>query len=112
MLEAPAAQIAVSALKAFEKKADVTANNIANIDTDEFKASRALFQTGEVPGVSVTITEENTPGTTQPDGAESSNVNLPVELVNLITTQHAQSANIKVIETDEQMKRSLIDVFA
>lgn len=112
MIEAPAAQIAVSALKALEKKADVTANNIANVNTNEFKASRALFETGEGPGVSVTITEEDTPGTTQPDGSESSNVNLPVELVNLITTQHSYSANTRVIETDGEMKRSLIDIFA
>jgi len=112
MIEAPAAQIAVSALKALDKKLDVTANNIANVNTDEFKASRALFETREGPGVSVTIVEEDTPSTTQPDGVESSNVNLAEELVNLIATQHAYSANTHVIETDDKMKRSLIDVFA
>lgn len=61
MPSVPAAQIAVSAIAALDRKLDVTTNNIANANTDEFKKSRAIFQTKDVPGVSVTISEVDNP---------------------------------------------------
>jgi len=108
----PASHIAISALTALDRKLDVTANNVANVNTDEFKKSRALLQTQDVPGVSVTITGVDTPGTMQPNGVESSNVDLTEEFAELIITQHSQTANIRVIETEEEMQESLLDIFA
>ncbi|HUV51143.1 MAG TPA: flagellar basal body rod C-terminal domain-containing protein [Anaerolineae bacterium] len=108
----PASNIAVSSILALEKKLDVTANNIANVNTDEFKKSRAIFQTGDSTGVSVTITKIDTPGTIQPNGLESSNVFLEEEFVNLITTQHSNTANVQVIKTEAEMQEHLLDVFA
>jgi flagellar basal-body rod protein FlgC len=112
MPRVPASNIAVSSILALEKKLDVTANNIANVNTDEFKKSRAIFQTGDLPGVSVTITKVDTPGTIQPNGLESSNVFLAEEFVNLITTQHSYTANVRVIETEAEMQGHILDVFA
>lgn len=111
MPRVPASNIAVSSILALEKKLDVTANNIANVNTDEFKKSRAIFQTGDLPGVSVTINKVDTPGTIQPDGVESSNVLLEEEFVNLITTQHSYTANVQVIETEAEMQGPLFDIF-
>lgn len=111
MPQVAASNIAVSSMLALEKKLDVTANNIANVNTDKFKKSRAIFQTGDLPGVSVTITKVDTPGTIQPDEVESSNVSLAEEFVNLITTQHSYTANVKVIETEDEMREHLFDVF-
>ncbi|HEU19131.1 MAG TPA: hypothetical protein ENO00_07090 [Deltaproteobacteria bacterium] len=112
MSQVSASQIAVTALAALDKKLDVTANNIANVNTDEFKKSRAVFQTEEVPGVSVTIERVDTPGTENLDGVESSNVDLAEEIVDLITTQHSYTANVKVIETAGKMQKTLIDILA
>lgn len=112
MPQVSASNIAVSSILALEKKLDVTANNIANVNTDAFKKSRAVFQTGDVPGVFVTISEVDTPGTMQPNGLESSNVDLAEEFAGLITTQHSQTANVKVIETEGDMQESLLDIFA
>lgn len=112
MPRVPASHIAVSAITALDRKLDVTANNIANVNTDEFKKSRAVFQTRDVPGVSVTISEVDTPGTMQPNGLESSNVDLAEEFASLIITEHSQSASVKVIETEEEMQESLIDILA
>jgi flagellar hook protein FlgE len=112
MPEVPASQIALSAIAALDRKLDVTANNIANASTDEFKKSRVLFQTKDVPGVTVTISEVDTPGTMQPNGLESSNVDIAEEFASLIVTQHSQTANVKVIETDEEMQESLLDILA
>jgi len=48
----------------------------------------------------------------QPDGVESSNVDLDQEFVSLIITQHSQTANVTVFETDEEMGKSLVDILA
>jgi len=108
----PALNIAVSSILALEKKLDVTANNIANVNTDEFKKSRVIFQSGDSSGISVTITKVDTPGTIQPNGLESSNVVLAEEFVNLITTQHSNIANVRVIETEAEMQGHILDIFA
>jgi flagellar hook protein FlgE len=46
----------------------------------------------------------------QPSGLESSNVDMAEEFASLIVTEH--SANVKVIETYEEMQKSLIDILA
>lgn len=112
MSNVSASQIAVSALTALDTKLDVTANNIANVNTDEFKKSRVVMQTEDVPAVSVTIERVDTPGMTNLDGVELSNVDLAEEFVDLITTQHSYTANVKIIEADSEMQKSLLDIFA
>lgn len=108
---AQATNIAVSALSALQRKLEVTANNIANVNTDGFKKSRAVFQTQDSPGVSVSIEQINTPGILRPDGREMSNVSLEEEFVNLITTRHTYTANLKVIETETKMLGTILDLF-
>ncbi|MBN2255765.1 MAG: hypothetical protein JW736_08660 [Deltaproteobacteria bacterium] len=112
MSQVSASQIAVSALAALDRKRDVTANNIANVNTDDFKKSRALFQTEDIPGVSVKVEKVDTPGMPQPNGVESSNVKIEKELASLITTEHSYTANVEVIETAGKMHETLIDIFA
>jgi flagellar hook protein FlgE len=114
---------ALSALGAFSQKMDVTANNMANVNTNNFKKSQADMEETYPSGVKVSISQVDTPGDLlPPDDAlppsernkiqETSNVNLAEELVNLITTQHAMSANIKTITTEDEMQKTLIDILA
>ncbi len=109
---------ALSALGAFGKKLNVTANNLANVNTEGFKKSRAIFQDANESGVTVTLSRVDTPGAPIPseDGTgkmkESSNVDPAEEIVNLITTQHGFQANLKTIKTDEEMLGSLFDILA
>jgi flagellar hook protein FlgE len=114
---------ALSALGSFFRKMDVTANNIANCNTNNFKKSRADMEETYPSGVRVSITQVDTPGDPlPPDDAlppserdqnqESSNVNLAEELVNLITTEHAVSANIKTIKAEDEMQKKLLDIIA
>ena len=110
---------ALSALGATLRKQDVTANNIANANTHDFKKSRGLFRGDLAPaGVKVTISRVETPGTPLPpdevigEGHEMSNVSMEEELVDLITTQHAFAANIKTIQTEDEMQGSLLDIIA
>ena len=95
-----------SGLSAFQKKLDVTANNVANVNTDGFKKSRAIFQEGWNSGVTVSIQQVDTPGIVREairnDGVkevESSNVDLAEELTDTILTKAAFSANTKTIKT-------------
>ena len=106
---------ALSALGALFRKLDVTANNIANSETNNFKKSRVEMEDVYPSGVKVSISQVNTPGDILPPdekgvSQESSNVNLAEELVNLIVTQHDFSANIKTIQTKDKMEKQLIDI--
>ena len=108
---------ALSALDAYGKKLDVTANNIANVNTDSFKKSQATFQEGDPSGVVVSISRVNTPGAPIPseDGTgkprESSNVDLAEEIVNLKTAKHGFQANLKTLKAEDEMLGSLFDIF-
>ena len=108
---------ALSALGSLFRKMDATANNIANVNTNSFKKSRADFEDAYPSGVKVSISQVDTPGDPLPPDEkgkeqESSNVNLAEELVNLITTQHAFAANIKTITTEDEMRKALLDIVA
>ena len=107
---------ALSALDAYGQKVDVTANNIANANTDGFKKSRVVLQEADSSGVVVSIDKVNTPGALIPseDGTgevrESSNVDLAEEIVNLQTAKHGYEANLKTLETEGEMLGSLFDI--
>jgi flagellar basal body rod protein FlgG len=110
--------IALSAIRSLFTKLDVTAHNIANANTGGFKKSRADFQEVAPGGVKVSIRTVDTPGSPLPPAEgeteyqESSNVSLEEEMVNLITTRYAFSANLKTIKAEEEMQKSLLDIYA
>ena len=107
----------VSGVKAFQQKLNVTANNVANINTDEFKKQRASLIEGDNGGVRVKIDEIDTPGypkDTVADGevvkSESSNVDLAEEMTETIITQVGYDANLKVIQSLDDMLGTLLKV--
>jgi flagellar hook protein FlgE len=91
--------IALSALSAYEKKLNVTANNIANLNTADFHPSEAMINDNSQSGVYVTITSNN-----------SSEVDLTKEMVDMITTANGFKANLKTLETAFEMTESLLDI--
>lgn len=108
---------AMTALTAFRKKMGVTANNIANVNTDEFKKSRVTFSEGSHGGVQANIAQIDTPGipkeTIRDDTiveVESSNVDLAEELTEMIPTRIAYSANLKTLHTSEEMLGNLLNI--
>jgi flagellar hook protein FlgE len=111
-----AANIALTALSSFVRKVDVTANNIANVNTEDFKKSRAVLQEAYPSGVKVSISQVDTPGMplpadeSHPDSKETSNVVLEDELADLIVTQHMYDANLTTIRTEEEMQGTLLDL--
>jgi flagellar hook protein FlgE len=111
-----AANIALTALGSFVRKLDVTANNIANVNTEDFKKSRAVLQEAYPSGVKVSISQVDTPGMplladeSHPDVKETSNVVLEDDLADLIVTHHMYDANLTTIRTEEEMQGTLLDL--
>ena len=109
-----AANIALTGLRALSIKLDVTADNVANVNSDGFKKSRAEFEEAYPYGVKATVNQTDTPGILlSPEAGESAmresaNVALEEELVNLTTVQNTYYANLAVIKTDKEIQRTLL----
>ena len=106
----------VSALRAFVTKLGVTANNIANVNTDGFKKGRATLHEGQNNAVRVEISRDTSPGlrydvveNDQVVEKETSNVDLAEEIPDLMITKRAYQANLKTLETQDEMLGSLVD---
>ncbi len=86
----------------------VTANNVANVNTKDFKAQR-LEQEDQVQGGTrpATLRESQ-----EPPAPEGSNVDLAFETTNLITQSGAYQANLKVLQTQNQMLGTAMDLKA
>ncbi len=108
-----AANIALTALRAFDRKSEVIANNIANVNTDGFKKSRADLEEVSPSGVKVTVEQVNTPGDTVTIGEgerEPSNVNMGEELIALIVNRHNYTTNTKTVKADDERQGILFDI--
>lgn len=106
----------ISALQANKTRLGVTADNIANVNTDEFKKSRVIQQEGVEGDIQVDVNRVNSPGHryqslegNQMVEKESSNVNLEEELPEMMVTQRTYEANLKVLQTHDEMLGSLLD---
>ncbi len=106
----------ISALRAFVTKLGVTADNIANVNTDGFKRNRAILHADHNGGVRVEIKRDDSPGLRydviengKKVEKETSNVDLIEEIPNLMVTKRAYQANLKSLETQDEMLGSLLD---
>ena len=106
----------LSALSAFVTKLGATADNIANVNTDGFKRNRAVMHEDDNGGVRVELSKDQSPGLRYDvieDGKkvekETSNVDLAEEITDLMLTKRAYQANLKTIETQDEMLGSLLD---
>ncbi|MGE4192287.1 MAG: flagellar basal body rod protein FlgC [Pseudodesulfovibrio sp.] len=103
----------VSALSALSTVQEVSANNIANVNTDGFKASSVVLESGPGDqGVEVAaIRESSTPGS-MIDGVETSNTDIGREMVGMISTSRAFEANTTFIRASEEMTGHLLNMIA
>ncbi len=107
----------ISALKAFTRKMNVSANNVANMYSDDFKKSRAIMSEGPVNQVTVDITKIDTPGplvddpqSTTGELKELSNTDISEEFVQQIITEKGFAANAKTITTHDEMLGTIVDL--
>ncbi|MBF0377471.1 MAG: hypothetical protein HQK72_08290 [Desulfamplus sp.] len=104
------------ALRAFDTGIAVTANNIANVESDNFKSSRTVMNEGNNGGVKVSLSKNSADGplVTQSNGTtkELSNTDLATEFTSMINYQSAYGANVKTIQTDDEMKGTILNMKA
>ena len=110
---------AVTAMKAFQKKLTVAANNVANVNTDEYKKSRVTLTEGQHGGVAATVGLVDTPGMfkeTVSNGetieTESSNVDLVEELTEMMIAKTTYKANAKTVQSQNEMLGSLLNTLS
>ena len=103
----------LTALDAFSTSMEVTANNVANVNTDGFKASSVVLESGpNDQGVEVaSITESSVPGS-MVGGVETSNTDLVTEMTDMIVTSRAFEANTVFIRASEEMTGHLLNMIA
>lgn len=106
---------AASGIAAAQRKLEVSAHNIANLNTDEFKKGRVSQEESVTGGVETHVGRVSERGhvrqTPEGDLVEGSNVNLAEEMVTLLEAEHSLKANINALETADEMERSLLDIF-
>jgi flagellar hook protein FlgE len=104
----------LSAMRAFGDKMSVTANNVANAESEEYKKKRALLTEGSEGDVVVDIVSVETPGAIRVEAGmetrELSNVDLAEEIVETIPTQRGYEANLTVIKTQDEMTGTILDI--
>ena len=115
----PSVNSSITALQANRTSLAVTANNIANVNTEEFKKSRATMKEGASGGVEVDVEKVNTPGHRYQElegdqmvDKETSNVNLEEELPNMMVTQRTYEANLQVLKTQHEMLGTTLDIMS
>ena len=108
---------ALSGLGAYAKQIEVSANNVANINTDGFKKSRTEFISVETGGVLSVVRQDDSTGPTVlrdsgygPTHLELSNVDLGEETVNQILAQRGFEANVTTLKTIDDMLGTILDI--
>ncbi len=106
-------EVNLSAMGSLGIVQQVSANNVANVSTEGFKASSVALESGpEGQGVRVGGIFESTNAGPEVNGVEMSNTDVGTEMVDMMTTGHAFSANAAVIRASEEMTGHLLDMIA
>ena len=91
--------IAASALTAYGVRQAVTANNIANLNTSNYKASYTVMRETREGGVSASVHQ----------GVDS--VDLSKEAVDMLNTASGYETNLKTLTVKDRMEKDLLDIF-
>ena len=107
----------VSGMQAFSKQIAVSAGNVANALSDNFKADRVTISQGENSQVKALVTPTTTPGPLVEDPLKSdgslkelSNTDIAEEFVQQISARHGFDANARTIKAYDETLGSLIDL--
>ena len=108
---------AVQGLAAMQKKTEVTAHNVANINTDGFKKYRATVHEDKNGNPEVVVDRVELSGykvreeTDQgPVDRELSNVDPAEEMVDLMVAERGFEANVKTLQATDEMLKNLVDI--
>jgi len=88
------------------------ASNVANLNTNSYKAVRAAIVEDANGHPSVVTTRTSSPGSILEDGLESSNVEIPQEFGDMMLAQRGFEAALGAIHKRDEMLQDLMDLFA
>ncbi len=115
----PAVNSALSGLQAFGTKMNSNANNIANVSSEGYKKSRVTLSNQAPQGVKASVETIDSPGTMRLEDTnngsalvELSNVDLAEELPDSQINARFYQANLKTLQTVDEMTESLINIKA
>lgn len=112
--------IPLTAFSAYGSSLGVSAHNLANVLTPNFKPGRVTYaelpaQSGVAASISQPVSEKPTltpgPGWGHREAvSRPSETDVAREMVNLITTSHAYKANAKLVSTADSMLGTVVDM--
>ena len=107
---------AVSGLQAASLQLRASANNIANSDTDGYQKQQVTTQAGtygvevKVEKVGAAEAPTNTSGNLEKVADQRSNVDLTDELIEMKAAKNLFEANVKTLQTQENMLGRILDI--
>ncbi len=107
--------IGLSALQSYQVALNVTANNIANGNTNGFVPMRTDFHATSPGGVYATISSQGAAASASDgdtDTESPSETDLTNEAVNLLEYKNGYLANAKVVKTQDQLLGTLLNSFS
>lgn len=106
----------LSGLYANETRINVAAQNIANVDSENYKAQAVQQSTDAAGGVDARVVDKNPPSITVSDtegGTEQRpNVDLAEEVVNAQVATYSAEANLKVLKAQDKLDKYLLNIQA
>jgi flagellar hook protein FlgE len=96
----------ISGMQTAAKRHNITASNIANLQTEGYQAKRAI--NGDSPTGGVDIVEIQTSEAPTPPG--SSNVDLTTEVTNQIVDKNTYEANATMLKAQNDTLGTLLDI--
>ena len=96
----------VSGMQTAARRQAITANNVANVQTEGYQAQRAI--SGETASGGVEIVEVQT--STAPSAPKASNVDLTTEVTNQILDTNTYEANAKMVKAQNDTLGTLLDI--
>jgi len=102
----------IAAVNANAALVNNAASNVANLNTNSYKAVRAAIVEDANGDPGVVTTRTNSPGGILEDGLESSNVEIPREFGDMIMARQGFEAALGAIRWRDEMLQDLMDLFA
>lgn len=110
---------ALSGLQAFGTKVNSNANNVANVSSEGYKKTRVTLATQLPQGVKASVETVDSPGNkvyqetnNGTELVELSNVDLTEEIPESLMNSRFYQANLKTLQTAEEMSESLLNIKA
>jgi flagellar hook protein FlgE len=107
----------LSAIEAMGAKIAVSADNIANSQSEGFKKKDAVIVEGVSGDVAVAVVRDESPGPIARGPVEGvaaqkemSNVALEEEIPQMIVAKHGYNANVKAVQDWDEMLGMIIDI--